>query len=423
MDNDRSAATREQLSSITGPEQLGAALRSVREGAGLSIRGLVQRAAEQRPSGRTPFRKNLIEDMEKGHRINSVDDDDRLDLYLSLCGVTAEELTEWQHVFRRVFGVTEPAGPGGTPHGVSDARADGAIGIGATRRPRAAYAVLGATAAVLCSAIIMGVHEMTSNRSTASTALYSTPPGPGFRTISGDPAQAGSPPLTVAVTTPLHSGASMGKFALPGVLDLDGAAITKFNAEVITNSDIFQRWQEDNAATPVSRGTTDLTVTNAWSEPVRIIRMSAVKQCDKPLHGTYFQPPAEGGVESNISLGVDLDAADGVFQEMYYTADGFHPAGPDYFEKNTITLAPGESQAFTIGAFVTNFSCTFKIRTFVADKNSTVFQDIDFHGKPFQVTGLAGPVAIENPYSGYGAMYVPNQSRTWMREDPRTAVK
>uniref|UniRef100_UPI001FE0A7F6 ATP-binding protein n=1 Tax=Nocardia altamirensis TaxID=472158 RepID=UPI001FE0A7F6 len=112
------AVTREFLATVTTPSAFGGALRRVRGGAELSIRRLEQKAIDRNSGGPPRFvelTKNLIEDMEKGKRLEGnrlvAEKDNRLEIYLWCCGVPKEDLPAWLETRRRVLSDPSPTSP------------------------------------------------------------------------------------------------------------------------------------------------------------------------------------------------------------------------------------------------------------------------------------------------------------------------
>jgi tetratricopeptide (TPR) repeat protein len=104
------AVTREYLAAVSIPTEFGAALRTARNAISLSIRGLEKKANDTTIGG--PYRhveltKNLIEDMEKGRRIERTKadghQDNRLEIYLWCCGVPKDDLSAWLETRHRVL--------------------------------------------------------------------------------------------------------------------------------------------------------------------------------------------------------------------------------------------------------------------------------------------------------------------------------
>ncbi|WP_280363822.1 NB-ARC domain-containing protein [Nocardia wallacei] len=120
------AVTREYLATVTNPAEFGGALRRAREATGLSIRRL-ERQANDRNSGGPPrlvdLTKNLIEDMEKGRRLEGsrigAGSDNRLEVYLWCCGVLRDDLPAWletrYRVLREPAAAPDPAAGTSTP--------------------------------------------------------------------------------------------------------------------------------------------------------------------------------------------------------------------------------------------------------------------------------------------------------------------
>ncbi|MGK8485998.1 hypothetical protein [Nocardia asiatica] len=424
VSNESNRFTRERLALVGDAVQLGAALKELRDHAKLSLRAL-ERAALGHPGSTAPLKKNLIEDMEKGNRIHSADDD-RLELYLTLCGVSKDDLSAWRETSWRVH-QADPRRSAGSPMTTSETAAGAAddqkrAWVGRDIKPPTTV-TLAAVAAILAVAVTtVSMQAIESATSPGLSTPFEKPVAPSAGALDASPASTESPPLSVVDETPLQSLAT-DHFALPAKLVMDARTLAEFNRDVVPNSVKFAQWRTEHAATPVGRGIATLTLRNNLSESARIVRMAAIKDCGRPLSGTYFKPPAQGGAENNIKLAVNLDTTESVFQEMYSTIDGYYPAGPGYFENNTVVIPPGETQTFTIGAFTKSYSCSFRIRVFFLGSSSTLFQDVDYRGQPFRVTGGAPPLRDGFPLSGYGAAYLPAPypSRDWTQVDPQTS--
>ncbi len=111
------AVTREDLAAVKTPTEFGGVLRKIRDAAGLSIRRLEQQAAARNNGTARRFvdlPKNLIEDMEKGRRLEGSriagESDNRLEAYLWRCGVVREDLPAWLETRRRVL-LESPVAP------------------------------------------------------------------------------------------------------------------------------------------------------------------------------------------------------------------------------------------------------------------------------------------------------------------------
>jgi hypothetical protein len=234
------------------------------------------------------------------------------------------------------------------------------------------------------------------------------------------PAPASSPPVLVENVTGLQSVHGDLRFVLPQALDMTPEEFAKFNSDVTLKSRDFSPWYADHGAVPVAQGLATMTLRGNADEPVRIADINAIKECGKPFDGTFFVGYTQGSPEDNVKLGMDLDVPDPVLQEMVNTAQGLHPAGPDYFKIKTIELAPGEVETLTIGAFTKRYGCTFRLQLVVATSRGSFTQDIDYNGKPFKVTAMATPTKDDFSYSGYKTVYAQNSDLDWERVNPLT---
>ncbi|MGV9680524.1 ATP-binding protein [Nocardia sp. NPDC003482] len=109
------AVSREYLAKLTTPAEFGGALRRAREAVGLSIRRLERKATDHDKGGPRRFvelTKNLIEDMEKGKRLEGnrgvAGSDNRLEIYLWCCGVPRDDLPAWLETRRRLLAAPVP---------------------------------------------------------------------------------------------------------------------------------------------------------------------------------------------------------------------------------------------------------------------------------------------------------------------------
>ncbi|WP_019931472.1 tetratricopeptide repeat protein [Nocardia sp. BMG111209] len=111
--------TRADLQAVHTTAEFGATLKRTRVAAALSIRALELRAAARKDSGAATYvnlTKNIIESMEKGHRLEggraAPDIDNRLEIYLWCCGVPREDLPAWLETRRRILREPRPPAPG-----------------------------------------------------------------------------------------------------------------------------------------------------------------------------------------------------------------------------------------------------------------------------------------------------------------------
>ncbi|WP_236790940.1 trypsin-like peptidase domain-containing protein [Amycolatopsis sp. GM8] len=229
------------------------------------------------------------------------------------------------------------------------------------------------------------------------------------------PADPATPPVLVENVTALRSNAGDGSFVLPEPLVMSPAELARFNQEVSPSTRDWWSWYGERGGAALGSGLTTITLRGNTSETVRIVDLKAVKQCGPPFDGTYFQGYSQG-TGDNITIGFDLDESDPSAQEMAYTSGrGLFPTGDHFFDRKTVTLAPGEVETITVGAFTSTRSCTFGLQLVVATAAGSFTQDITDAGKPFVVSAMAPPAVAGQPLSGYRQAYRLEEGREWVR--------
>lgn len=277
--------------------------------------------------------------------------------------------------------------------------------------------VLTRSAWIFGAVFLVAVVVVAISKVPSGTVQESAPPYRAVEIgVSADPEARPAPtdrmPLATVDVTPIGMAIGASKFALPGDVAPDPAALgaTRF-------TDAYDRL----SGIPVDVGIVSFTVRGNITEAVQITRMSVEKECWDPLAQTMMREYTQGGPKPTVQIGIDLDAAVPVVQDMYFDNGVPRLAGPGYFVQHAIPLEPGEMQTFTFGAFTEKQLCAFRIRVFVATSAGTLYQDISGpDGKPFRVTGQAKPVDEDHPYSGYRAMlmYHPGERR-WIPQNPQ----
>ncbi|GHF50052.1 hypothetical protein FHX82_003841 [Amycolatopsis bartoniae] len=249
----------------------------------------------------------------------------------------------------------------------------------------------------------------------------SPPPGTPVRSAANAspvPADPAAPPVLVENVTALRDNASDGSFALPEPLAMTPAELARFNQEVSPSTRDWEGWYGDRGGAALGSGLTTITVRGNKDEQVRIVDLKVVKQCGPPFDGTFFQGYSQG-TGDNVTIGFDLDQNDPSAQEMAFTgARGLFPTGDHFFDRHTVTLAPGEVETITVGAFTTQHSCTFRLQLMVATAEGSFTEDVTNAGKPFVVTAMAPPVTAGKPLSGYRQAYRLDEGREWIQVAP-----
>ncbi|WP_040694393.1 hypothetical protein [Nocardia vinacea] len=271
-------------------------------------------------------------------------------------------------------------------------------------------AALGTVVTLAVATIAIAVVTATG-RSTTGTSAAPLVPSPTLSPIAAIAASDKWSPLHLDQVTQLHPIPGDKHFVLADKDKKDPAAFQK--ADV---SDLYQNYH----GIPVGIGITTFTLRNIINEPVSITRMAVQKQCSTPINGTVFQGWSQGNTELNAQIGVNLDVADPVVQEMFNDGeDKYRLAGPGYFDKQTVKLGPGDTETFTIGAFTQHYSCTFQLRVYVTTSRGTVYTDVAPAGEPFHVTAAAPETRSGYRYSGYEVLYSQNADWTWSPADPQ----
>jgi hypothetical protein len=238
------------------------------------------------------------------------------------------------------------------------------------------------------------------------------------------PASSSSPPVQVQNVTEFRSIANDKSYVLRENITMSPADLAKFNAEVGASSEAFSSWHAKHGGVALDFGFTNITLRGNTDDTVRITDMKVLKDCHEPFNGTFLQGYTQGGGEETIKVGFDLDSPEPIPQEMAVTSTrGLHPLDANYFSTNTISLAPGETETITIGAFTKQHSCTFRFRLIIATPDGSFSQDIDYNGKPFEVTAKVAPVKTELPFSGYRTAYVQNGNLQWEEVNPSTYTR
>lgn len=249
-----------------------------------------------------------------------------------------------------------------------------------------------------------------------SAARVSTQTGPSVEpaalpNLTGVPASKEWSPLAVVNVSPLTMIPGDVDFALEEPLQADPATFVGK-----TPNELAEQFH----GIAVDKGITTFTVRNTVNETIRIIRLSVQKNCGAPYTGTFFSGGKQGNAEANVKIGVNLDAATPIIQQMYDTSS-VRLAGPDYFTENTVSLSPGDTQTFTLGAITKRYSCTFTLRLYTATSRGTVYNDISAGNSPFTITASAY-TGSKSDCSNYKVSFEQHIDLTWSRPD-RKACK
>jgi hypothetical protein len=243
--------------------------------------------------------------------------------------------------------------------------------------------------------------------------------------LSPRPAPSSSPPVLVENVTAIESISGDGSFVLPRPLDMTSNDLKQFNAKVVVNSSAFSSWYTDHDGAAVDFGVTTVTLRGNAREAVRVADMKVIKDCHRPFNGSFFQGYTQGDGDT-VRIGIDLDSPEPVPQEMALTAArGLHPLGNSFFAVRTIELAPGETETLSIGAFTKHYACAFSLQIIVATSHGAFSQDINYRGRPFEVTAKAAPTDDGLPFSGYRTAYARiarnGNTPNWEQINPATS--
>jgi hypothetical protein len=228
-------------------------------------------------------------------------------------------------------------------------------------------------------------------------------------------------PIKIEKTNPLAGAEENVRFVFSEPLEMSDEELRAFNEETVLKSRNLAPWYTKHGGIPVDSGITVITLRGNSDETVRIVDLRAVKDCQEPFNGTYFQGYTQGGPSENLKLGIDLDSPDSTLSELAYTmAKGLHPSGPNYFATNTVDLDPRERISITIAAFTKQYGCDFSLEMDVLTENGVVTQLIDDNGKPFRVTAFANSSEGDAPFARYEVVYAQDAEYTWRQVDPES---
>jgi hypothetical protein len=275
--------------------------------------------------------------------------------------------------------------------------------------------VASVTAAVIAAYLITGNGSPTASPANAVTSSGTArPSGTATPSSSAAPLGAAAPaagstvagtaadsPARVEAVTPL-SPAPDETFAVKNKVQLTTQQLARFNADNRSGgagSAATTSFLSSIHAVPTSSAFTNVTVIGNEKATVTITGLQVVKHCQAPLGGTLFDSPSQG-VNGTIGIGFDLDSPVDYARKSDY---GLH--GGDFFRDHVVTLAPGETQTFTIGAQTLLHYCQFSFKMTVATPGGAVTENINDNGQPFGLTAK-NPGSTDLPYSGYAAAYV-----------------
>jgi hypothetical protein len=161
--------------------------------------------------------------------------------------------------------------------------------------------------------------------------------------------------------------------------------------------DDFQKWVRARGGVDVGVSYIRLVVTSQQFSKILITDMHAeVEKRDKPLKGTLFYAPPQGGTTNSI-IGLNLDETKPIAREISPDKD-FREAGylgAPYFRERSVTLTSGEQHIFNIVALTKKYHCLWylKLSMYVNDelKEFDVGLPANVGQKPFQITARADP--------------------------------
>jgi hypothetical protein len=164
---------------------------------------------------------------------------------------------------------------------------------------------------------------------------------------------------------------------------------------------------------------------------VRIVNIHVLKDCSRPLNGTFWFGGFLQGTLPAVDLAFNLDGVDPPAQE----APKFYgdPLGADYFLQHEYDLKLGEPLALALSAQTSQYYCSFRFQLDLIVNGVATTEIIDSSGKPFQVSASAqlgpSPAIADIDFPAYGALYVlssianpkgtaGNGTLTWVEENP-----
>jgi hypothetical protein len=221
------------------------------------------------------------------------------------------------------------------------------------------------------------------------------------------------PPVQFLSILERDYGAQGETWALPeklGSLDVVDQATLK-TAGIAP--DDFQKWVRARGGVDVGISYIKLVVTSQQFSKILITDMHAeVEKRDKPLKGTLFYAPPQGGTTNSV-IGFNLDETKPIAREIRPEKD-FRVAGylgAPYFRERSVTLVSGEQHIFNIVALTKKYHCSWyiKLSMYVNDelKEFKVGLPANVGQKPFQITARADPgINKRGNFSVYEELWV-----------------
>jgi hypothetical protein len=218
-------------------------------------------------------------------------------------------------------------------------------------------------------------------------------------------------PVAIESVTDEETGASPLSYVFPQKLLLSSSELATLNG-FVGNYGAFNAWVSSRGGVKSNVAQEQVVLRGNSDQPVLVTGIQVIATCSAPLAGTLLYTQGQGA-NSVPNIGFDLDSQFPVAQD--YAFD--HLSG-SYFAEHTVSLVPGEVETLTLNALVSQKYCRYYYRLSVdTSTGATVFEKIDDHGKPFQIT------AATTKYSNYQAVYSANSATDlgiFVPEDPAT---
>jgi hypothetical protein len=209
-------------------------------------------------------------------------------------------------------------------------------------------------------------------------------------------------------------------FAFAQKLDLGEAELKAISQahQSQKEPDAYERWAREHGGVDTDPLNIKLILEGNREEPIRILGMRPIKQCQEPLTGTLLNSPS-AGADDSIRIGLDLDEPRPVARKVQ--AGEFTG---DYFAESTVSLKYKEQQTFQIIAKTWRQSCEFTLEFTILDKEETVTQKVANNLEPFRVSTISDS-SEPAVYRSYQALYVggvanPLGNGAFVRMDPKT---
>ena len=212
---------------------------------------------------------------------------------------------------------------------------------------------------------------------------------PAFNRILGPVLERG-PAVQVLDATTFRSEAGES-VVLPRGTTFTAADLTELNAQSDTAA-----WLEARGGSAPGTVFVQLVLAGNRKEPVRIVDLTPVATCSKPLDGLLFEDPPAGSDES-VRIDFDLDARGSA--GLTHNADG--SVGGAFFPGHTISLAQGEQQVLIATATTKKQSCEVRFAMTVLDGGERTTIEVPAADQPgFRVTAPLPESAYQGVYLG-----------------------